>query len=532
MYECRNNCHKTKFWLLSSGAMILLTLLVLLDGCTVGPKFVRPGVAVNQAWSSSDTSSLFVTRNEPDSAWWTIFGDSTLDSLVGLAYRQNLSLQIAGLRIIEARAQLAAAVGRQFPQIQTSLGSVTALGVSDDLSDALGIDRNFWNYRLGFDVSWEADFWGKYRSEVNAQRSTMLGTVADYDNALVSLTAEVARTYTAIRTYQVLIGLARRHVQIQSDGLNIAESRFRNGAAPELDVIQATTLLESTRARIPQLEFSLMQSRNALNLLLGQPPGAINKLLEDSSGIPSAPSKVSTVLPAQLLQRRPDVLNAERLAAAQSARIGIAKSELYPEIQLSGTIGTQSSSGTGLPSSDLFTSGSFFYALGPRFVWPILNYGRNNNYVRIEDARLQQLLIEYETTVLKAVQEVEDGLAGYHKSRETAVFAQNAANGAQRSVELSFVQYREGAVDFQRVLDAQRSLIQEENTLAQANSSIVVNLISLYKALGGGWELRQGETFVNDSTRIEMQHRTNWGNLLLSPVNPDTPDAYTPKNRR
>jgi NodT family efflux transporter outer membrane factor (OMF) lipoprotein len=478
-----------------------------------------------------DTIALFVTRSTPDSLWWTVFGDSTLNHLVGLAYHQNLSLQIAGVRIMEARAQLAVAVGRQFPQVQTVLGNATALGVSDDIADALGINRNFWNFQLGFDVSWEADFWGKYRSEVKAQNSIMHGTVADYDNALISLTAEVARTYTAIRTYQVLIGLARRHVQLQSDGLKIAESRFRIGVSPEVDVAQAITLLESTRASIPQLEFSLIQSRNALSILLGQPPGIIKELLEDSTGIPSAPQKVSIVLPAQLLLRRPDVLNAELLAAAQYARIGIVKSELYPRIQLIGSIGTQTSGGTGLPSSDLFTPGSFLYAIGPRLVWPILNYGRISNKVRIEDARLQQLLINYENTVLKAVQEVEDGLAGYLKTRETAVFNQKAANGAQRSVELSFVQYREGAVDYQRVLDAQRSLLQEENSLAQANSAIVINLISLYKALGGGWELRQDQPFITDSIQIEMQRRANWGNLISTPETPNNSDVYTPKDR-
>jgi NodT family efflux transporter outer membrane factor (OMF) lipoprotein len=495
-----------------------------MNSCTVGPKFFRPEVPINQAWCIPDTTPQLVTRSKPDSAWWTIFGDPVLDSLVVLASHQNFNLQIAGLRIIEARAQLAVSVGMQLPQVQAVLGNVTAFGVSKDISEAVGIDRNFLNYQVGFDVSWEADFWGKYRSEVKAQKSTLHGTEADFDNALVSLIGEVARTYMSIRTNQELIGLARRHVQLQSDGLQIAESRFKNGASPELDVIQARTLLESTKASIPQLDLSLIQSGNALSLLLGQPPGTFQELLQDSGCIPLPPSKVAIILPTQLLQRRPDILSAQLLAEAQCARIGIAKSELYPKILLAGMIATQTSSGLGLPTSNLFTPGSFFYAIGPRAVWPILNYGRTSNKIRVEDARLQQLLTEYKNTVLNAVNEVENGLSGYLKSREAAVSAQNAANEAQRSVGLSFDLYREGAVDYQRVLEAQRSLLQEENALVQANSAVIINLISLYKAMGGGWELSSGISVINDSTRIEMQHRTDWGDIISKPGTPDNSD--------
>ncbi|HEX2957764.1 MAG TPA: efflux transporter outer membrane subunit [Chitinispirillaceae bacterium] len=530
MFDYRIKCLKTAFSLCGR-TTFFLSLFIFLSGCSVGPRYVKPEISVNQTWSVPDTTPLLVTRSQPDSAWWTIFGDPVLDSLVRLASQQNLTLQIAGLKITEARAQLAATVGKQYPQVQAAIGNVTAIGASKDISEALGINRNFLNYQVGFDVSWEADFWGKYRSEVKAQKSTLLGTEADFDNALVSLIAEVARTYTSIRTYQVLISLARRHVQLQSDGLEIAKSRFKNGASPELDVIQATTLLESTKASIPQLELSLIQSGNALSTLLGLPPETNQKLLQDSGCIPPAPSEVAIVLPAQLLQRRPDVLRAQLLAEAQCSRIGIAKSELYPKILLSGKIRTQSSSDLGLPTSNLFTPGSFFYALGPQLVWPILNYGRFNNKIRAEDARFQQLLTEYENTVLKAINEVEDWLSGYLKSREAAVFAQNAACEAQRSVSLSLDLYREGAVDYQRVLEAQRSLLQEENTLAQANSTIITNLISLYKALGGGWELRSGISVVKDSTRVEMQHRTNWGNLISRPETPDNNDIYTPEHR-
>jgi outer membrane protein TolC len=223
---------------------------------------------------------------------------------------------------------------------------------------------------------------------------------------------------------------------------------------------------------------------------------------------------VSIVLPAELLRRRSDIRSSEFAAAAQCARIGISKSDLYPRFVLGGFIGTQSSSFAGVPSANLFFPGSYLYVVGPRIVWPILNYGRITNDVRVQDARFQQMLTGYKNTVLKAIQEVEDGLIGYTKSREAATFAQNAAKSAQRSVDIAFAQYREGAVAFQPVLEAERALLQQENALIQTQSSIMTSLISLYKALGGGWELGRGQPIVPNSTRIEMQHRTNWGKLF------------------
>jgi NodT family efflux transporter outer membrane factor (OMF) lipoprotein len=355
--------------------------------------------------------------------------------------------------------------------------------------------------------------------------------MADYENALVSLTAEVARTYAMVRTFEVLIEQGLRNVKLQEEGLRIAETRYRSGSSSELDVAQATTLLESTRASIPQLETGLIQAKNALCTLLGQPAGAVQAFLQGSSGIPTAPAKVSVIVPAELLQRRPDVRSAEFLAAAQCARIGMAKSELYPRIVLFGEIGTQAGSNTGVPSGTIFTPSSFFYAIGPRFVWPLFTYGRATNNVRVQDARLQQLLVNYEHTVIKAAQEVEDGLIGYLKAQEAIASALNATKGAQRSAELALIQYREGAVDYQRVLDAQRSFLREENALAQARSTVVTTLILLYKALGGGWELRRGQPVVPDSTRVQMQQRTNWGNLLSKPLPPQGSDASKPKDR-
>jgi NodT family efflux transporter outer membrane factor (OMF) lipoprotein len=502
----------------------------------VGPRFQKPQPPVNKEWSGA-ASPLIEVRSAPDSAWWTLFGDTTLNRLVGIAYRQNLPLQIAGLRILEARAQLAIAMGQQYPQLQVLTGEASAVQISENTASGVVFDRNHVQYNLGFDAAWEVDFWGKFRYDVQAQSANLFATAADYDDALVSLIAEVARTYTMIRTFEELLEQSRRNAALQEDGLRIADARFRNGAAPELDVAQATTLLEGTRRTIPQLEMGLQQSLNALSILLGRPPGSLQGLLQGARGIPATPPKVPVSLPAELLSRRPDVRNAEFMAAAQNARVGVAKADYYPRFVLFGSVGLQASEGVAGSSANLFDPGSLYYAVGPRLVWPILNYGRIGNSVRVQDARLQQLLVNYEATVLRAAREVEDGMIGFVKSRDAAVFAQNAAASAQRSVDLSMVQYREGAVDYQRVLDAQRSLLAEQDALTRARSDIATNLIALYKALGGGWELRRGQQVVPDSVRAVMQERTNWGKMLAKPAPEAKPatdapaDASKPEGR-
>jgi NodT family efflux transporter outer membrane factor (OMF) lipoprotein len=438
-----------------------------------------------------------------------------------MAYHQDLPLQTAALRIAGGRAQLGIAVGRQYPQLQLAVANVAAIGLSDRAASLLGqgASSTYGEYQVGFDAIWEADFWQKYKKGVKADAANLYGSVADYDNALVSLTAEVARTYTVIRTYEVLIGQAQQNVALQEESLRIADARYRNGATSELDVDQAKTLLESTRATIPPLLASLQQAENALCTLLGQSPGSLDQMLAAPKGIPTAPSSVAVGVPAEMLRRRPDIRSAELTAVAQSDRVGIAAAEMYPQFSLGGTLGFNTFSGgpagTGGP---LFDAASFFYRFAAGLMYPLLNYGRIKNNVRVQDAVYEQSLIDYKQTVLKAAQEVDDGMAGFLRSQESVVSADSAVQSAQRSADLSMTQYREGAVDFQRVVDAQRSLLQDENTLTNTRSSVATNLIALYKAIGGGWQIRVGQPFLSDSTRTEMQQRTDWGDLLSKPL--------------
>lgn len=499
----------------------LLSVVLVLSGCAVGPDFVKPEAKIQENWSEKADSRV-ATQTDIESQWWKAFNDPTFDQLIKLACQQNLPLQITGLRILEARARLGIAIGRQFPQQQEVFGGVTREEISDNAPNSSFRDQNFLDYQVGFDAVWELDFWGKFRRDVQASYANLIASEADYDNALVSLTAEVARSYTVIRTFEVLVELTIENAKIQEEGLEIAMSRFRNGVVTELDVAQARSLLESTRTSIPQLQSGLRQAQNALSTLLGQPPGAIQTLLGGHKGIPTAPAEVAISMPAELLRRRPDIRSAELSAAAQCARIGIAKADLYPSFSLFGEIGFQSSSEGGVQSNhadidNLFDASSFYYAFGPQVKLPFFNYGRIENNVRVQDARFQQLIVNYQNTVLRAAQESEDALIGFLKAQEATAFAQNSVQAARRSVEIGLVQYREGAVDYQRVLDTQRALLQEEIRLTETRSSIATNLIALYKALGGGWELRQEHPLIAESTQTEMKKRTNWGHLLPPP---------------
>jgi NodT family efflux transporter outer membrane factor (OMF) lipoprotein len=504
-------------------ALPLAGLASLLSGCAVGPDFEPPPTEVRANWIEARDSRV-VTRKEIRAHWWKVFKDPTLDRLVEIAYEENLPVRIAGLRIMEARAQLGVAVGSMFPQTQEGAGEAQWNKLSSRVANqGGGIQHAFALYNLGFDAGWELDFWGRFRRNVEASEAGLLASAAEYDNALVSLTAEVARTYTAMRTAEVFIALAHENAKIQKEGLDVALSRFRNGATSELDVAQARSLLESTLATIPQYQADLQHAKNALSVLLGRSPGQIDSLLRGPQVIPSPPHRIAIGVPAELLRRRPDVRAAELAAAAESARIGVAEADLYPRFFLFGEIGAQASN-----AAKLFAPGSLALTAGPGFKWSILNYGQITNNVRAQDARYQEALVHYQDTVLKAAQEAEDGLISFLKQTESAVSEQKSVEAAKRSVDLAMIQYREGADNYQRVIDAERFLLQEKNRYAETRSAIAANLIAVYKALGGGWELREGKPVVPPAMQAEMAARTNWGDLLPAQSPPTTPDLPLP----
>ena len=417
--------------------------------------------------------------------------------LIDIAYRNNYNLKIAGLRVLQARAQLGIAVGYLYPQVQQANGSVNYTSASRNAANTAAGDLGFWEYNVGVSVGWELDFWGKFRRSIEAADANLLASVAGYDNALVLLVAQVADTYVAIRSARRRnCKVARENVALQQRSVRITEARFRGGDVGELDVLQARTQLLGTLATIPPLETGLQQAKNALSTLLGQPPGGLAEILGPQQGvIPAAPQAIAAGAPTDLLRRRPDVRQAELAAATQSAAVGVAEADLYPSFGLSGFLGVVAADGTNTTRTgnsgfgQLFNANSLTFVGGPYFSWNILNYGRIRNNVRVNDAQLQQLLENYQSTVLNAVKEVEDGMVAFLRSREQERILVETEASAQRSLAIANVGYREGFSDFQRVLDAQGSLLRAQQQLVAARSTTVSSAIGIYRALGGGWEI-------------------------------------------
>jgi NodT family efflux transporter outer membrane factor (OMF) lipoprotein len=498
----------------------LLALTLVFSGCTmVGPDYVKPTAPEPEEWMESKESK--VQNKAPDfSSWWTVFNDPTLDALVKSAYQQNLGLQVTGIRILEARAQLGIAIGNQYPQTQQGSADAKAERTSRNLPNAAAAERFAYVYDVGFDAAWELDFWGKFRRAVQAGVADLEASIADYDDNLVFLTSEVAGTYINLRTSEEELAVARANTKIQTESLRLAQAQFDTGAVTELDVFQSRALLRSTEATIPGFESDIRQAKNALAILLGKLPGEIDAMLAGPGRLPQMPAEIAIGIPAELLRRRPDIRLAERQLATQSALIGVAKADLFPSFSLFGSIGYTTAGSTSSPQSknaglsDMFKSNSLGYSVGPSITWNVFNYGRITNNIRVEDARFQQLAVDYENTVLQAVQEVEDALTAFLRTREQVVFLADAVRAYKDAVDLSTLQYKEGLVDFQRVLDAQQNLVRQQDNLVATTGDVGLNLISLYKALGGGWEIREGQDFVRQEIKAEMEKRTDWGDLL------------------
>ncbi len=496
--------------------------ITLTAGCAVGPDYIRPKTDTTDAWLESPDSRISADPVDYGS-WWTLFEDPVLNQLVQIASQDNLPLQVSAVRILEARAGLGIARGLRFPQLQQVSGQVARVELSENAPNVTIADQSFWNYDVGFDAAWELDVWGRFRRGIEASDAEFRSAIAGYHNTLVTVTAEVARAYVLLRTFEERMDLARENVGIQTETLRIAEVRYGNGAVTELDVTQARALLRDTEALIPDLDTGIRQTRHAISTLIGRPPSQLAEILNERRMIPSAPNEIAIGVPVDLLRRRPDVRLAELQAAAQSARIGIAKSELYPRFTLFGSIGFQTSNDGGLPSnnaeaSDLLKSDSLRYTVGPTFSWPIFNYGRLRNNERVQDARFQQAALNYQNTVLEAAREVEDALAAYLRSQTRVGLLNDSVVDGTRSVDLALVQYRQGSVTYQRVLDTQRFLVQQEDQLTRTKGDVALNLIATYKALGGGWELPDGSTVLKPSVEAEMRERTNWGELLQAEI--------------
>ena len=455
------------------------------NGFKVGPQYCKPAAPVADDWIDSYDERVRLELPEY-SDWWNSLNDPVLSQLINDMYRQNLALRVAGTRVLQARYQRAIAVGSLAPQFQQAFGEYAHTQFSEDTAPGnVGpITVDIWSQ--GLTAAWELDFWGKFRRNVEAADASLEASVEDYDAVLLSLLADTAAFYVDMRTTEERLRVARANVEIQEGSLQIAEVRFRNGATTELDVTQARVLLQNTKESIPFLENQLRISNNLLCVLLGIPPRDLTAEI-GAGEIPVAPPSVAVGIPVNLVRRRPDVRAAERQVAAQSARIGVAAADLLPHFSIRGAIQTESSR-----FRNLFDSNSFAGTIAPGFDWDFLNYGRLLNNVRLQDAGFQELAIQYQQTVLAANAEAETAINSFLKSQQRLREVQGAVEAAERSVDLALTQYREGATDFNRVFTLQDILVQQQDRLAQVQGEIVQNYIAIYKALGGGWQIRLG----------------------------------------
>ena len=497
---------------------------LLFSGCVqLGPDFSTPETTWIDHWNSPALQQASQQQAQPDTLqWWAIFKDPALDQLIAEADAHNPSLQIAGLRVLEARAALGIAQSGLYPQVQQASAQSIYLDRNQS-GGAFPRDANAWQYDAAFNLGWELDFWGRFSRAIEASDATYFATQASYEDVLVLLRAQVASTYFALRTAEARLRIARENAQRQKRSYEITERLFNSGNSAELDLQQAKTQYLSTLSTIPEFEAQVQRTRNALAVLIGQPPGGLPLLGENAGLIPLVDAAVLQDVPANLLLRRPDVRTAELLAAAQSARIGVAETEFYPSITLLGSIGWSATTLDGVSDNrDL--------AAGPSLTWNLFDHGRISNNVRVQDARLQQLIEAYRDSVLQAAREADDAATGLLKSLESERILREAEISAQRSMSLASAQYREGYSDFQRVLDAQRALFQQQDNYLLVRGNAVNNLIALYKALGGGWH--NDLPLIDPATREQMQRRTDWGDLLKDDNAPATnllPDQLSDK---
>ncbi|CAG9187442.1 TolC family protein [Cupriavidus pinatubonensis] len=491
----------------------LMMAALLLGGCTqLGPDFQTQREPWTESWSSPSLEQSTQQLDQPDlRQWWRVFDDPILEKLIAEADANNAGVRIAGLRVVEARAQLGIAQAGRYPQVQQASGE--ALYVHSRQSGATVQTSRVWQFSAGFDVGWELDFWGRFSRAIESADAAYFSSQANYQDVLVLLHAQLAQTYFTLRTAEARLRIARENARLQKRSYEITERLFKGGESDELDLQQAKTQYLGTLSSIPELEGQILHARNALAILIGRPPAPMHELLDmpDKEGVvPLIDRAVLQDVPASLLLRRPDIRAAELRMAAQSALIGVAKAELYPSLTLLGSIGWSASS---LPA----TPNGLVLIAGPSLRWNVFDYGRIRNNVRIQDARLQQLIVSYQDAVRQAAREADDAASGLIKALEREAILSQASQSANRSLALATALFREGYSDFQRVLDAQRALFAQQDAYLVNRSTAVADLIALYKALGGGWDTAQ--PLVDTATRQQMEQRTDWGGLLDETVN-------------
>ena len=486
----------------------MLATLAMVGGCVVGPEHQTPQTAMPESYENQIATTQPATQpstqpaagarsGEADQAvsiaqWWRLFKDPTLDGLIARATESNLDLRLATARLAEARAQRGVvAADRSFTvdadgSYARRQSSANALSRTARRFSNAGDDTN--HFQAGFDANWEIDIFGRVQRAVQAADADVQAAEEARNAVLVSLTAEVAREYMELRSYQRRIAIAQKNVAVQQQNYDLTTSRAQAGLVTQLDVAQAEAQLATTAAQIPALAASAAQSRHRLAVLLGVASQGVSKELLSDGPIPYAEPTLAIGLPSELLRRRPDIRQAERKLQAATARIGEAEADLLPRFSLTGAFGLES-----LSAADFLSHNSIFYSVGPTIRWPIFNAGRLRANVRVQNARQEQALAQYQSAVISALADVEDALVSQLNEQSRARSLRRAVDASSTALSLSEELYSRGLSDFLQVLEAQRTLYNAEDQLAQSQRTLAVSQVQLYKALGGGWQPSDAE---------------------------------------
>ena len=463
-------------------------------GCGVKHAYVAPTPSVPAAWNGIAPRPA-EGGEEALAAWWSAFGDPQLTSFVTRAVAGNLDVRNALSRVREARASMRATRGALQPSVDASAsarvsgtGNQAVAGASAPGATA-GFDGISRTYSLGLDASWELDLFGGIQSGVDAAAATADARAADLQDVLVSLAAEVALDYIDVRSAQQRLEIARSNVGLQEQTLDLTRLRQQAGLGTDLEVQQALSSVETTRAQIASLEAGVERAVHALSVLLGQAPRALAEELAAPGPIPSAPLSVAVGVPADAIRRRPDVRGAERQLAAQAAQVNVARADLYPTFRLAGSIGLES-----LSIAKVLLPGANFWSASPSASTRLFNRRQLRENLVVQGERQTQAAVTYELRVLGALQDVEDSLTSLTQEDVRRGHLSAAADAAQQAADLSLQLYTAGLRDFRDVLDNQRSLLTLQDSLVTSTASVSTDLVRLYKALGGGWST---ESLVN-----------------------------------
>jgi NodT family efflux transporter outer membrane factor (OMF) lipoprotein len=471
--------------------ILLFVVPLLLAGCVVGPNYQPPELAVEPSFAAATqpaSTQPSVMSDSPVAAalWWETLHDPVLNRLMQQVAGANLDVKVAEARVRQARAELAYTAGGQLPNVDLKASytrnQLSRTAAPYNAFDVPGFPWEYNQYQAGFDASWELDLFGGVRRGVEAAGSNLAAAAADRQSVLLSAMAEVARNYVDLRGYQQRYQIAQSNLQSQRQTLELTQDRRRQGVVTELDVARAASQVAKTEAELPVLQRRGAEAIHRIATLLAQQPEALTAELSQAAPVPVPPPEIAIGVPAELLRRRPDIRRAERRLAAATARIGVAKADLYPRFSLTGNFMMLSAD-----TQDLFDWRSRSYGIGPSVSWPIFDAGRLRRVVDIRTAEQEAALAEYDRTVLGALEEVHNAIENFATEQQRHRALVDAVTADQTAAEVAQAQYRQGVVDFLNVLDAQRSLFESQDQLADSDRAVTTALVGLYKALAGGW---------------------------------------------